>query len=120
MNTNIVSVCSNRSLNPFSYRKKLLTCSISQALLFGRVWRMDLVYRNDSSLAIESFQVCPVSWLEGKKFLVLANIRSKLFINIQHFIICEPNNWQRSSRKLLFLLYKYPNKVWQYRLANCT
>ena len=34
--------------------EKLLACSISQALLFGWVWRMDLVYRMDSSLTNES------------------------------------------------------------------
>ena len=39
---NIVSVCSNQSLNPFP-TEKLLMCGISHVLLFGRVWRMDLV-----------------------------------------------------------------------------
>ena len=34
--------------------EKLLACIMSHALLFGWVWRMDLVQRMDSSLVIES------------------------------------------------------------------
>ena len=51
--TNVVSVCSNKSLNPLP-TEKLLVCSISHALLFGWVWRMDLVQRMDSSLVIKT------------------------------------------------------------------
>ena len=52
---NIVSVCSNRSLNSLHrHTEKLLVCSISHALLFGRVWRMDSLLAIESPLTFSS------------------------------------------------------------------
>ena len=61
-----------------------------------------------------------VNWNWGKKISVLANIGSELFVDFRCFIICELNNRQYSSRKLLFLVYQYPSETWQYMLASCT
>ena len=122
--TKIVSVCSNQSLNPLS--QLLKSCSHAVCLMpyclagcgewiwyreWILYWRLNLYYL---------LRICPVSWLEGKRIPVLANIGSELFLNVRCFIICELNNPQHSSRKLLFLLYQYSSEAWQCRLASCT
>ena len=111
-------VCINRSLNPLYYWKAAHVQCLMPYCLAGCgewIWYREQILHWRLNLH-QPFWVCPVSWLEGKK--IFDQFRVVCWCPMLHD--CKPNNLQCFSRKLLFFMYPYPSKAWQYRLANCT
>ena len=122
MNLQILSLYagSNRSLNPLCYWK---TAARVKNISYPTVWpcvenefSIENGFLIGNWISINLFEfVQSVGW-KVRKYQYFS---SEMFVDVWHSIICELNNRQHSSRKLLFL-YQYPSEAWQYKLASCT